>query len=92
MPLTEETKELLRNSILMQLNSARPVGLRIDPIHVGVKLAGFQTLPKEELAKQLRYLEAHQMIERAEKEISKSVEVFMITETGVAHLDESGLI
>jgi hypothetical protein len=92
MPLTEETKEMLRNSILMQLAAARPVGLRTAPIHVGAMLAGFQTLPAEELANQLRYLESHGMIERAEKEISKAVEVFMITEAGVAHLDESGLI
>jgi len=92
MALSEESKEILRAAVLMQLYKAVPVGLRIEPIHVGVKLAGFQTLEKEELLKQMRYLEAHGMIERADKEISKAVEVFMITEKGVAHLDESGLI
>jgi hypothetical protein len=92
MALTEESKELLRTAVLIQLYAARATGLRVEPIHVGVKLAGFQTLEKEELLKQMRYLEAHQMVERADKEISKAVEVFLITEKGVAHLDESRLI
>lgn len=92
MALTEESKELLRTAILMQLNAARATGLRMGPIHVGVKLAGFQTLEEPELQKQMRYLEAHRMIERADKSISKAVEVYLITEAGVAHLDESGII
>lgn len=92
MPLSEESKELLRNAILLQLNAARATGLRLGPIHVGAKLAGFQTLEEEDLAKQMRYLEAHGMVERADKSISKAVEVYLITESGVAHLDESGLI
>ena len=92
MPLNEEQKEVLRNSILIQLYAARSIGLRIEPIHIGVKLAGFQMLEKEELAKQLRYLAAHRMVVLSDKEISKAVEIYLITEQGVAHLDESGLI
>ena len=94
-PLSEEAKELLRDAILMQLNSARNdqknIGRRIDSLHVGVKLAGFQTLEKTELAKQLRYLESHGMIEREDKQISKSVDIYMITQAGIAYLDEQGL-
>lgn len=92
MELSEESKEILRTAVLMQLNAARAFGARLERIHIGAKLVGFQTLEKEELLKQMRYLEAHGMIERADKEISKAVEVFMITEKGVAYLDESGAL
>lgn len=92
MPLNEESKELLRTAILMQLNAARPTGLRIGPIHVGVKLAGFQTLEEDELAKQMRYLEAHALIIREKKAHSQSVDVYLITAPGVDVLDEAGLI
>ena len=91
-PLNEAQKEMLRDAILGGLYKAQPVGLRIDPIHVGVRYAGFQNLEKEELQKQLRYLEARGMIERAKKELSLAVEIYMITEKGTAHLDESGLL
>jgi hypothetical protein len=92
MPLTEESKELLRNAILMQLNAARATGLRLGPIHVGVKLAGFQTLEQEELAQQMRYLEAHGLICRDKKAHTQSVDIYLITALGVDVLDESGLI
>jgi len=92
MALSEEAKELLRDAILMQLQAARPAGLKMEPIQLGAKLAGFQTLGKEDLAKQLRYLEAHKMIDRADRTINKAVDLWMITQTGTAHLDDAGLI
>ena len=92
-PLNEQQKEMLRDAILAALHQAQPVGLRMNAIHTGLRYAsGFQSLEKEELLKQLRYLEAHGMIERAKKELSLSVEIYMITERGTAHLDESGLL
>lgn len=91
-PLNEEQKEMLRDAILGALYKAKPVGLRADPIHMGVRYAGFADLAKEELQRHLRYLEANGMIERAEKELSRAVEIYMITEKGTAHLDESGLL
>jgi hypothetical protein len=92
MALKEESKEILRTAILMQLNAARATGLRLGPIHVGAKLAGFQTLEEEELAKQMRYLEAHGLICRDKKAHTQSVDIYLITAPGVDVLDESGLI
>lgn len=90
--MNEETKELYRNAILLQLNAARSVGLRVQAMLPGMKLAGFSDSDEQDLRKQLRYLEAHGMIERDEKTISKAVEVYLISSSGVAHLDEQGLI
>ena len=92
MTLNEEQKEMLRNAILMQLNAARATGLRTNPIMVGCRLAGFQALEENDLAKNLRYLESHGLIARDDKTISKAVAVYLITDAGVAHLDEAGLI
>lgn len=90
--MNEEAKEMLRDAILLQLDAARATGQRMGPLLVGAKLAGFQTLDEQSLAKNLRYLEAHGMIERDDKTISKAVTVYLITDQGVAHLDEAGLI
>ena len=52
----------------------------------------FQTLEQDELAKQMRYLEAHGLICRDQKAHTQSVDVYLITAPGVDVLDESGLI
>lgn len=90
--MNEEAKERLRTAVLMQLAAARPVGLRVEPIRIGVKLAGFQRLENNELEKQLRYLEAHGMISREERPMNKAVDIYQITQSGVALLDENFLL
>jgi hypothetical protein len=91
--LTEETKELLRNSILIQLAAARPLGAPRQLILNGVKtVGGFRMMEESDLDKQLRYLFAHKMIEPLDREMNKANECYAITQTGIAWLDEQGLI
>jgi hypothetical protein len=92
MPLNEEQKEMLRIVILQNLYAARILpGLRLNRLLIGAKVYGFELLEEEDLAKQLRYLAAHGLIEPVDRKISKAVELFRITQAGTAYLDENNL-
>jgi hypothetical protein len=91
--LTGEQRELLRNAILLQLNAARPLGMRKNFIYIGCKqAAGFPALEEGEHDKQIRYLVAHGMVELDQREMGRSTEIYRITEKGVDWLDGEGLI
>ncbi|MFA5688590.1 MAG: hypothetical protein WC959_05540 [Kiritimatiellales bacterium] len=89
--MTEEQKEMFRDAILQILFGTRHIGMRVPYIRKNLIRFGFPDVDETELRKHLRYLIANKMVEVAEKELSLSVEIFLITEAGVAYLDESGL-
>jgi hypothetical protein len=91
--MDEKTKELLRDSILTILYEARPLGCPRQRISNGIKtVGGFRMLDDTDLDKQLRYLFAHKMIEPVDREMNKANEYYAITQTGIAWLDDQGLI
>lgn len=92
MPLKEEQKEILRNSILLALMARHPLSLSLESILIAVKCNGFQTLDTVELEKQLRYLFAHQRIEPEDREMNKANVRYLITRAGISWLDEQGLV
>ena len=93
MALKEEQKEILRTVILQNLYATRlGPGLRTERLMIGAVAAGFEAQDAEELRKQLRYLAAHGLIEPVDRVISKAVELYRITQAGIAYLDENNLI
>lgn len=91
--MDEKTKELLRDAILGIIYESRPLGAPRQLILNGAKtVGGFRMLEESELDKQLRYLFAHKMIEPLDREMNKANECYAITQTGIAWLDEQGLI
>jgi hypothetical protein len=93
MELNEESKEILRTVILQNLHAARlGPGLKAERLLLGAQMYGFQTLGKEDLAKQIRYLAAHGMVEAADREMNRAIDLYRITEAGTAWLDENNLI
>jgi hypothetical protein len=90
--MNEEQKEMLRTIIMQVCQASKPLSAPVGHIMNAAKMGGFQTLEPAELAKQLRYLEAHKMIEREDREISKAVDRYLITQAGTAYLDENFLL
>lgn len=89
--MNEEQKEMFRVVVLQSLEAARPLSWPVARLRTAAAIAGFKA-EEQDLAKNLRYLEAHGMIERDASEINKSVDRYLITQAGVAYLDENNLM
>lgn len=90
--MNEEQKEMLQVIILQVCQASKPVSVPVSRIMNAAKMGGFQNLENNDLAKRLRYLEAHKMIEREDRAISKAVDRYLITQAGTAYLDENFLM
>lgn len=91
MTMTEEQKEILRSSILMQLHAAYPQPmLNTEILHNTKVISSVRDLDQPTLDDHLRYLEGKRLIERPL--IGGALRRYLLTDTGRAWLDERNLI
>lgn len=76
------SRELLRHSLLAQLNSAAPYAVPVSTLKVYAVTMGFPKLTDQELAAELDYLNGKKLIEQHAKEISPENIRWKITAEG----------
>jgi len=91
MNLDPAQKELLRESVLLQLHAARPVLLPLSTILRGVQLQGFDDLDERGIESELTYLHAKNLISFTRAKISHGNRRFGLTAEGVEYLESKGL-
>lgn len=85
--------ELLRNTILLQLEASRPETLPLSTISYGIKLAGFKNLTRACLLKELAYLLDKELIIKIEPNlVSPTIERYRLHAKGLDYLESQNLI
>lgn len=88
--MTAKSRELFRQSLLMQLNQAAPYAVPAEILKVGAVSGGF-AVTDQELAAELDYLADKQLIAATAKLISPENKRWKITAPGRDALAEAGL-
>lgn len=83
-------RELLRNAILLQLESASPVTLARTTLRQGIHALGHE-VEETALRKELHYLEDKELLSRTRSQVSRGLERYRLTAAGRDYLEEIGL-
>lgn len=90
MKLNAQTRELLRNNILIQYEASGRVGCPLPTIYLGVRIAGFK-LDDEDIAEEVSYLLDKGLLASVEKTLSPENVRYRITAEGRDYLAKEGL-
>lgn len=89
--MNSEKRELLRNAILLALNSSAPFAIGLQAIKVMIKPYGFRDLDRDEVLLEIEYLIGKGLAEAVDKNISPENRQWKITAQGRDHLAMEGL-
>lgn len=89
--MTTIERERLRIAILQQLSQVGEIGLQLNQLNVGARLAGFQDVTLPELASEIFYLIDKDLCCSVTKMLSPENKRWRITAAGRDQLAEIGL-
>lgn len=81
----------IRTALLLQLEAAAPIGLPLDTLRQGLRLAGFQ-LEESRVAKELDYFVGKDWAEKTAALLNAGHFVFRLSATGRDALESEGLV
>jgi hypothetical protein len=78
-------------ALLLQLEAASPVGLPLETLGQGLRLAGFQSA-EDRLPKELDYLVGKHWVEKSSSLLNAGHWVYRLSATGRDALESEGLV
>ena len=88
-----QSRALLRNAILLQLEASSPISLPLSTLRNGVQLAGFCNLSTTALVKEMAYLLDKELIViESPNPVSPNLDRYRINAKGQDYLESQNLI
>lgn len=88
--MNAQQKQIVREQILLALQSAAPVTLPTGTLQSGLRIVGFD-LSEKEVEYELEYLQGKELVRMKRAALSRNIRRWGLTSAGIDYLEEKGL-